>query len=399
MLLLLSLITIVHCQWLLLDKDKPEVLTTESNAQCSGRTGSSLWCNGDDLYMFGGFDGTDERLDMWKYETENDRWLWQPDPPTTIRGVVDSAYWSIAGEFWKYGGYSNVHGATGNMWKYDPQMRKWEYIIPLNAGPGDRYGACFWAHKATNNLYLYGGYKSDNSSYADLWSYNIQSNKWTNLQFAGESPGPRIYASAVLGHSEDTVYFFGGSAIKNGPSIGKMRQLDLTTLTWSFSPIDNGVGPPARSQHVMWMTPKQDKVAIFGGRSGSKLLKDTWFYDHDLEQWTQDDKSGGPNARYGSSQCIDERGDLYTFGGSFEDPKHTHNDIWKNGLQVTNILKLIGFKFDTITIASSLAAVMSTMIAIGLFLTGLSICVKQCRQRKYTTASVYKANLVPEQDL
>jgi len=402
MFILLSILfSVVNCQWLLLEKDSPELLTTEPNAQCSGRSGSSMWCCGDDLFVFGGFDGTVEHSDLWKYETESRRWLWQPDPPNTVAAATESAYWSISGEMWIYGGISAAHGVLHNMWKYEPETRKWTLVVPNNLGPGPRYGTSFWTHKSTNNLYLYGGFKTGNESHADMWSYNIQSNRWTNVPFAGESPGPRISAAAVLGHSEDTVYFFGGSMVKDGPSIGKMRQLDLTTMTWSFSPIDNGVGPPSRSKHTMWMTPKQDKVAIFGGHSGSNLLKDLWFYDHDLEQWTQDDKSGGPTARYGAAHCIDEHGDMYTFGGSFEDPKFAHNDLWKNGpLSSTNIFQLIGFKLDILTVSATLAATMSTIMTVVMFFVGLCLCVKRCRKHRYSAASVYKANILPpEQQL
>ena len=78
-----------HCQWLLLEEDSPEILTTEANARNSGRRNAAMWCFNDDIYVYGGNDGSQLATDVWKYETENRRWLWQPDVPITLRPSKD----------------------------------------------------------------------------------------------------------------------------------------------------------------------------------------------------------------------------------------------------------------------------------------------------------------------
>lgn len=385
MLIIFLYINFVYCQWILLEKNSPELLTTEKNAQCSGRSGSSLWCFGiDDLYMFGGFDGKTEKSDIWKYEIENQRWIWQPDPPTTVKPVQKHCYWGISNELWIYGGYSSTYGIVSDMWKYEPEIRKWTFIVPQNLGPGPIYGSAFWTHTSTNTLYLYGG-----SNSSKLWSYNIKSNQWKQIHYGGDSPGPRIDASAVIGHNQNIVYLFGGSIVENGPSIGRMRQLDLTTMTWSITPLKNRVGPSARSQHLMWMTPTQDRIVIFGGKTGVKILNDQWYYNREIQEWHQDEQ--GPSARYGSSKCIDKYGELYFFGGSL------YNDIWKNGrLSSENLYQILDSKLYTTKNAALMASVMSTLVVIVFFFIGLFICVKKCKKSRFIHGQAYQAEIDSE---
>jgi hypothetical protein len=338
---------------------------------------------------------------MWKYETEDRRWLWMPDPPDTVNAVEGAAAWTIDGEFFLFGGVSEMHGFSSAMWMFEPRPRKWSRIqSSTGTQPSARAFAATWSHKTTNTLYLYGGIASVNgTALDDLWAFNVASKAWTRVDYAGDGPGPRARASAVLGDSEDTVYFFGGTATENGPAIGRMRQLDITTMTWSQSPIDGGIGPEARTDHLMWMSPTQDVIKVFGGRAGAKIHSDWWMYSHDQERWTRSDKSGGPSGRWGARGCKDSKNDFYMFGGSYEDPKQCHNDLWKNGpLTARNIFQIIDFKLDTATLAALLGATMSTILVFITFVALLCICVRKCRKRRRVTdIGTYRAT-TPLQD-
>lgn len=381
LIMLSIIIAVINAQWLLLEEDSPKVLTTEDNARSSGRRHAALWCFNDDIYMYGGNDGQQSKNDVWKYETENRRWLWQPDVPLTLTATEHTASWEIMGQLYMY-------TRKTELWMYKPEQRKWTLIVPSNSGidPGPLYASMYWVHKPSNQLYLYGGVSSmSNQTYSDLlWSYNINSNQWRQVTYAGSGPGPLAHGAAVLGNSEDTVYLFGGET-SNDRLNDKLYQLDLSTMTWSTSPVSGTSGPSGRKDIVMWMSPTQEKVSVFGGRAGSEVFGEWWIYDHVLQQWYMDDGSGGPNARWGSSGCRDSKGNFFMFGGTFDDPTYTHNDVWKNGpLTPANILTLLEFKLDAVTLGATVAAVMSTILTVGCFLACLCMACHKCRKyQKY----------------
>jgi hypothetical protein len=191
-----------------------------------------------------------------------------------------------------------------------------------------------------------------------------------------------LFASTVLGRSEDNVYLFGGLD-QQGQPVPKMRQLDLTTLDWSLSPEAVPGGPRARQSFVMWKGTKKDEIYVFGGKTGSELLQDTWSYSVQDETWKKE-KDNGPSARWGSSYCTRvQDGHLQLFGGTFQDPTHMHNDVWKFGpLTVKNLFQFIEFKLDSATLAALLAACMSTITVTFLVVVSVAICVHKCRKRR-----------------
>lgn len=370
LILLFSVVLLSNAQWLLLEEDSPQVLTTEDNAKLSGRRNAATWCFKDDIYIVGGSDGTRNRNDVWKYETENRRWVWQPDVPLkiTANSLAHTAFWEIMGEFF-------VYTTEGKLWMYKPEERRWTEIIPTNLGidPGPRVAAAFWVHKPSNRLYLFGGVNQ-----TDMWGYNTVSNSWRQVQHVGDVPPSAeiAYTKAVLGNSEDTVYMF---------VAGKLYQLDLTTYTWSISPTSGTQSPPDRKSYSLWMSATQEKVHLFGGHKGSEVLNDWWTYDQIQQQWHVNEGGSGPNSRWGQTGCRDTKGNYYMFGGTFEDPTKTYNDLWKNGpLTPANILTLLEFKLDAVTLGATVGAVMSTLLVVGLFFACLCLACRKCRKyRRY----------------
>lgn len=386
LLLLLSILLFnVNAQWLLLEEDAPTMLTTEDTAKIAPRHECSAWCVDDDIYVYGGSDGTSTFADFWKYETENRRWLWMPDPPVTLTGRKNMAYWTIQGEIYMFGGDTELHGIVSEMWLYQPTSRKWSLVQPSVNGPSKRESMAFWSHKPSNQIYIYGGYDG-NQTLDELWSFNIATKSWNQISYAGMGPGPQRSVSAVLGRSEDTVYYFAD----------RLYQLDITTMTWSITPTEiNAQNPDSRVQYSLFMTATQDKISLFGGHVGSKLYSDYWLYDPSVEQWIQSDKSSGPSGRWGACGCTDNRGDYYMFGGTFEDPTHFHNDLWKNGpLTAKNIFQILDFKLDTVTLASLVAGIMSTILVCVLFFALLCVCVRKCRKERHLINS-YKVDSGP----
>ena len=60
----------------------------------------------------------------------------------------------------------------------------------------------------------------------DTWSFNIPTQKWTELQCTGSIPSPRSSHAAVL--IDDVMYVFGGNAA-DGTILGDLTALNLSS--------------------------------------------------------------------------------------------------------------------------------------------------------------------------
>lgn len=391
LLLLLVTTTITHGQWLILEEDGPANTGTEPDARPQGQQFGSTWCNRDDVYTY-----TPSTHRIWKWEGETDRWIWQPDPPATFLPRSHAAYWTVGGQFWIYGGRDAQGVDMSDLWSYHVSERRWTQHMTSGPNPGPRSGTAFWTHLPTNRLYLYGGTKGKD----DCWSLDISGSgnlSWTPVTMsAGEGPGPREGAVAVLGRSEDVVFLFGGL---NGDAhpVPKLRQLSLDTMTWSLSPTEKEhVGPAARTGHTMWKSATDNQIYLFGGRQGSEIYGDFWLYDVMKQQWVQQPEAGAPNARYGSSFCTSAEGYMYLFGGTFgEDSTVQHNDLWKYGpFTPGNILQLIDWKLDSATLAATATLALTIVILVLLLIFSIVICCNTCRKRKQG-----QGHLIPISDI
>lgn len=350
-LFVLFFLAVASAQWILLEKSSPPLLSPDPDAKPAPAKSAALWFDGeDDVYLFNGH--------MWRYEIDNKRWLWEPEPPVSNRS--DAAYWTIENKFYLYGGRQHADNTIlGDMWTYEREKRTFTRILEKSL-PCE--GAAFWKHETTNRLYMWGG-----TCNATLRAFDINTNTWTEnvpTHDGGNGiPKPAKHASATLG-PKDTAYLY---------TDDKLWQLDMLKFTWTQSPIKDKAPPgPQRTYQSLWTSADGD-IMLYGGRAGSKNYVDTWRYAGG--QWNLEDVGNGPSPRYGSATCTDFSGNLLLFGPP--------NDLWKYGkFTVRNIFQLIEWKLDSATLAASVAAVMSSFVFFGIVIVSLVFCVRRCIKRK-----------------
>ncbi|MBK8845638.1 MAG: hypothetical protein IPO27_03370 [Bacteroidetes bacterium] len=167
--------------------------------------------------------------DLWKFNPATHEWTWvkgnglknQPSVYGT-KGIADinntpgkkdygSATWvDTAGNFWIMGGGIE----TSALWKYEINTNMWTWVsgtTVINSGgiygnkgmpsmlntPGARRNEAgsTWTD-SLNNLWLFGGFGFDVSSYGyqnDLWKYNITTNEWTWMKGDSIKGAPSSY--------------------------------------------------------------------------------------------------------------------------------------------------------------------------------------------------------------
>jgi N-acetylneuraminic acid mutarotase len=84
--------------------------------------------------------------------------------------------------------------------------------------------------------------------------------------------------------------------------------------------------PPARFNHTMTYDPASQKLVVFGGRTGSGTLGDTWVYDLGAMAWHEVKSALSPAARFGHAAAYDPQlRRVLMFGGQ---ASGFFNDTW-----------------------------------------------------------------------
>lgn len=350
MILLLLLFSFSFAQWSLMDPDAPALITQNPLAQPPLYTLPAVWCSQAEQ---GVIYALNDLQQVWRFEVESKRWIWQPDVSLMSRPI---AYWTIQNKF-----YLLVN--SSNFYYYDLNTRNF-VSLPSYPHSVQVYPA-FWTHQASNRLYVLNG--------ADLTAFDVHSNTWTDIPMQLAPQGPSVYVNVSAVLSDQVVYVY---------MEDKLWEMDLTSFKWVQSPVKATTPPgPLRINYNIWKTSNQ--LYLFGGISGSKLYGDTWSYSLDNKEWKLISESAGPSARWGSGQCTDDStGYVYLFGAD------GHNDMWQYGpFTAKNLFEQIEWKLDSATLASTLAAIMSTLVFVGLVILGIAYCAYRCKKRRRAKAS------------
>lgn len=169
------------------------------------------------FWMYGGWNGSAGKSDMWHYNPGTNEWTWMQgskgvnqdavhgtkgvsDPANTPGGRQENiATWvDAAGNLWMYGGQSfatSTGGNFGDLWMYDVSINEWTWMDGVKTFPNPgRWGTKGVEHPANDpgyriatttwvgpdgNFWLFGGYYGGSWPSNDLWRYNISTQNWT----------------------------------------------------------------------------------------------------------------------------------------------------------------------------------------------------------------------------
>jgi Galactose oxidase, central domain len=379
MIILLALIIVGSAQYAQLMENGPTSVTSDQSARLAPRRYASVWCNKNDVFIYGGDTGSGgngRKRDMWKFEGETRRWIWFPDGPG-VDGRSEMAHWNLYGRFWMYGGRTDAGVTLNDLWSYTLADRTWHASSIAPTGPGPRYGSIYWVDSLTNRIFIYGGNGGDVAVDRSIWAFDVVTNTWTihDNSAAPEAITPTALYGSQFTQVEDRVYIL--------TPANTFWMLNTNTLQWSSLSVLNG--PTIRSNGVLFPTATRDQLVLFGGFQGSQMYRDMWRYDTDSDTWQELNDGTRPSARFGSSVCLDESGASYSFGGSFND--QMDNDIWRYGSKtnIHDIVSQIQFNLDSATIFSLWSAIVGTLALVFLITLSIVMCVYRCKRRRKNT--------------
>lgn len=203
-----------------------------------------------------------------------------------------------------------------------------------------------WVYDPETELSYYGfGLKevyfgTNDTYYNDMWEYDVNSKKWTELETFGDIPEPRAYHCATIFNG--VYYVWGGTmSVHNTPYpnyvfYGDLYALNLTSFEWSM--IDLSWQPQAPTSRGGCTCVRKDNIwYLVGGGNLSGQKNDVYSLDFNTFQWTrliENSYVTGPQGR--ANGAIGMRGnDIYWLVGESATSATTavqHNDVWKFSL-------------------------------------------------------------------
>jgi hypothetical protein len=163
-----------------------------------------------------------------------------------------------------------------------PTDQTWGYVTGAEpewalfaSGPSFRARHTLVRDPTGDRMILFGGHAIYGPSLGDTWSFDLETGAWTELVFAGATPGATDGHTSVYDPIGQRMLMFGG--YENGVPTNELWQLDLAgTPSWSLL-APSGMSPAPRANHVSVFDPLGNRMLMFGG-AGSffDLYADLW---------------------------------------------------------------------------------------------------------------------------
>src|SRR2546426_590310 len=183
------------------------------------------------------------------------------DTRLTARAGHAMAYDSQSDRVILFGG-SGIGGSRNDTWAYDLGTNKWTQMNPV-LKPSARYAHAMAYDSQSDRVILFGG-QSGVSFLNDTWTYDFDTNTWTNM-VPSAKPSARVYTEMAYDSQSDRVILFGGEAGVSAYFRGTWGY-DLNTNTWTN--MTATAKPPARASHAMAYDSQSDRVILLGGERG-----------------------------------------------------------------------------------------------------------------------------------
>jgi hypothetical protein len=219
---------------------------------------------------------------------------------------------------------SAAAGLLNDTWVWNGST--WTQLTPATV-PFGRYGTGTSNH-GSNQVVMFGG---QNTLYKllETWIWNGSSQTWTQVSIAnGVGPAART-DHMMAGNLAGTTVLFGGQ--------GTNRQFNDT---WTFNgttwtQLAPATSPSIRSDAAMAYDSVNSIWVMFGGKNEYYNLLETWTFNGTT--WSQVNVTTGPSARIGAQMCFDtQSGKTILFGGLNATTSYPANDTWAfNGATLT----------------------------------------------------------------
>ncbi|MHA2021572.1 MAG: Kelch repeat-containing protein, partial [Candidatus Thorarchaeota archaeon] len=254
----------------------------------------------DRVILFGGLntgaaDTSVQWNDTWAYDYNNDEWTNRmPDvsPPRTA--IAAMVYDSESEVMIMFGGGHDGFNFSDQTWAYDYSENNWTQMLP-SSSPSKRVAQMAYDEESDKVILFGGAGKEDDAgtmnTYTDTWSYDYNTNTWTELNPVEHPTSIGVMAYDV---AADKIVMFGGSLTWYA------SESDLVTETWTYDFNDNSwelmspsIEPPGRFAAAMAYDSESNRTLLYSGGNytgGPDIfysLQDIWGYDYNSNEWRE----------------------------------------------------------------------------------------------------------------
>lgn len=216
------------------------------------------------------------------------RLRWKPlktnDIGPTIAGRYSHATVVQNNSMYVFGGGSSTNTTFNDLWRFDLSKREW--VRPKSMGMYPSPKACATMVNYNNWLVLFGGWRHPSSYppyqpwrlFDEVHLYNMTDNSWTELPSV-DGPPPMTGHSASV-QNEHTMVVFGGYTCTDGhgTSTNDVWCFNLRTFTWKKIETTSPKPPPRYGQHQIKLD--EQHCLIMGGCGGpNNMFNDAWILD------------------------------------------------------------------------------------------------------------------------
>jgi predicted phosphodiesterase len=129
------------------------------------------------------------------------------------------------------------------------------------------------------------GYQIDYDKWmADTWTYDLNTNTWTNMSPASNPP-PRAYASMAYDNKSDVIVMFGGWQGYWGNTYHDTWIYNLTSNTWAN--VTTSIHPGGMLFGSMMYDYGNGRILLGGGTNWDIPLNDIWEFNFTTNSWTE----------------------------------------------------------------------------------------------------------------
>ena len=234
----------------------------------------------DQLVLFGGEDGVTSS-ETWVFELGSRRWrdVTSPSAPA-LEGHV-AIYDPRDQRMIVHGGMrrrDDERELEENLWALDlrrdtPGQGSWSKLTTHGRQPDARREHEGVYDERRHRMLIFGGRQRSNSSYlCDVWTLDLASATWQELETHGERPNPVRQTATGYDPDANELTVFGGEVLaymaghdKNAKEfpVNEIWVLELDSGTWT----DRTPYPPAVYDHVGVFVPEYGSTLIYGGSS------------------------------------------------------------------------------------------------------------------------------------
>ena len=197
----------------------------------------------------------------------------------------------------------------------------------VSADPEPRIGARMIYDPVDQRVIMYGGaiYNNGYSFYNELWSYEPETNTWTQLEMHN-APDARFNTMLTYLPDRHQLFLYGGWS--NEDRTDGTYIYDFETSTWTELHPSNQ--PSRRSDASIAYDPVNDVVVLYSGYlQNDTHTQDTWLYSFTDENWIRQHPTNTPHGQYGHNMVYAEQtGQLLMYPG--------HWSIYSGGTMISH---------------------------------------------------------------